>query len=640
MIDRAHLSRVSSRYLSYALPDALLILFSLSLSLLLRVGWTEFSNHFSVLLKLSPVFLLVRLFTFRYFKVYSIIWRHVSFQDLFLLVKAVTLSSVFTVASTYFLSIERIPRATFFIDTVVVTLLLVAIRFGRRFSYEHRNKKRTQDPVGRRTLIYGASANGRLLAERLKANVGEQLSLMGFIDDDVYKVGCLFMGAKVLGGKDQLAHYLETLEIQELFIAIDSPPRDFLNKVMEICRPFNIRPRLIENLSKGNAKKLEICRPINFNDLLKRSERKIDLSSVRAEIKGSVVLVTGAGGSIGSELARQILQFNPSRLLLLDHSELNLYEIDKELRTSPNEMSRVIPLLVDIKDRDNLERVFKNFSPDFVFHAAAYKHVHLVEANPLSSILNNVLGTRNCIEFSKKYQVENFIMISSDKAVNPVGVMGSTKRLCELMVTHAGLETGRRFASVRFGNVLGSSGSLIPLLQKQILEEEMVTITDKEMVRYFMLIPEAVSLVLKASSMAEPGDVMVLKMGEPIKIVDIARTLITLMGKSPEEISIVYTGMRPGEKLFEELYINGNEIITEDPDILVIPRGDKTLRGRETARLADEINQLILDSQIGAYAAISRMQDLVQSEYQAKEDFPLFTFSSETSEVFRSSRVN
>jgi FlaA1/EpsC-like NDP-sugar epimerase len=292
-------------------------------------------------------------------------------------------------------------------------------------------------------------------------------------------------------------------------------------------------------------------------------------------------LVTGAGGSIGSELSRQIARYAPAKLLLLDHSEFNLYEIDRELRPATQSFESVVPLLTDIKDPGALEAIFAKYKPQVVFHAAAYKHVHLVEANVHSAILNNVLGTRNA---------ERFVMISTDKAVNPVGAMGSTKRVCELLATQTGIRTGKPYSSVRFGNVLGSSGSLIPLISKQIEEGGPVTLTHPDMTRYFMLIPEAVALVLMSATLSQPGDINVLKMGEPIRIAELAKSLMALMGKSEEEIGIAYTGVRPGEKMYEELYLTGDELTTRHSDILTVPRTSGA--GAELAAASDKLIQM------------------------------------------------
>ncbi|WP_408097736.1 UDP-N-acetylglucosamine 4,6-dehydratase family protein [Peredibacter sp. HCB2-198] len=309
---------------------------------------------------------------------------------------------------------------------------------------------------------------------------------------------------------------------------------------------------------------------MDLKNLLNRPPVEVDLGPVAEQLQNKIVMVTGGGGSIGSELCRQIIQMRPLKLLILDHSELNLYKIDSELRERNFEVE-IVSILADIKELHSLIKIFHKYSPDYVYHAAAYKHVHLVESNPYSSIVNNVLGTKNLIDCSIDFQVKTFVMVSTDKAVNPVSIMGATKRICEMLITEAAEKSGRRFCSVRFGNVLGSSGSLIPLLEKQVLSGGPVTITHPDMMRYFMLISEAVKLVLKAGQLSNPGDVYILKMGPPVKVIEMARKVIQLLGKTEEEIPIIFTEIRPGEKLFEELYLVGNETLTEHEDILVLP---------------------------------------------------------------------
>ncbi|RME16962.1 MAG: polysaccharide biosynthesis protein, partial [Bdellovibrio sp.] len=439
----------------------------------------------------------------------------------------------------------------------------------------------------------------------------------GFIDDDEEKQNKRISGVKVLGPLNELPSWIEKTQATDVIIAIPSPPGELVKKVIELSRPYNISPQIISNFKMGGEfqKNIELSRQINLNDLLSRHPAQIDLTAIHKLIKEKVVLVTGAGGSIGSELARQVLQNEPQKLLLLDHSEYNLYKIDKELRISANDVHRIVPLLIDIKDKSSLQLVFQEHLPDIVFHAAAYKHVHLVESNPFSAILNNICGTKNLLDLS--LSLERFVLISTDKAVNPAGIMGATKRVCELLTSAYAKKYQKNFCSVRFGNVLGSSGSLIPLLQKQIEEGGPITITHKDMTRYFMLIPEAVSLVLMAATIASPGDINVLKMGEPVKILDIAKNLITLMGKKEDEIEILFTGLRPGEKMFEELYIRGDELQTEHPDVLVLPNGDRQWMNfeKEFKTLCEKVEKMISAAQKGDKSAIILLNEIVKSNY-------------------------
>lgn len=350
-----------------------------------------------------------------------------------------------------------------------------------------------------------------------------------------------------------------------------------------------VGPDKVEGKTRVFTESFEADFPLE--ELLNRKAITVDKDPLKKMFQGKTVLITGAGGSIGSELSRQIAMIKPEKVIILDHSELNLFNIDSELREMDLQIS-IETLLMDIKDYQSLERIFKVYRPQMVFHAAAYKHVHLVENNPFTSIINNVVGTKNLVDLSLLNEVSTFVLVSTDKAVNPTSIMGASKRICELIVTEAARESQKRFCAVRFGNVLGSSGSLIPLLKSQIKKGGPVTITDKDMTRYFMMIPEAVSLILKSAEISRPGDINVLRMGEPVRILDLARKVIHLMGKTEEEIPIVFIGKRPGEKLYEELYLCGNELQTEHSDILVLPNGDGLrLSFKENASVV--VNRLI-----------------------------------------------
>lgn len=612
----ARLRRLNYRHL---IPDICLITVSLYGSLYLRVGWEGLHQFLGRLNSHFLIFLSIRMATFITLGVYDIIWRYVSLKDALVLVKGIMASSVIIIAASYVVDIGRLPRATFFIDTVLLILLLGGVRFARRLFYEYTSDRAVRQS-GKRIVIYGAGTNGRTLAHRFNTDTHVKFKLMGFIDDDPAKVGRVVAGHKVLGTLNDLPTILKNYEIQEVIVAITKPSGSILRQVVQTCRSYQIRPRMVSSLSQlsQKTKGIEIFRDIGLNDLLNRSQRHVDVTAIRELIQNKKVLVTGAGGTIGSELSRQILDFNPRQLLLLDHSEYNLYKIDQELRIASKERSLTQPLLADIKDMNILRDVFVKFRPDIVFHAAAYKHVHLVENNPYSSILNNVLGTQNLLKLSDQYGVERFVLISTDKAVNPAGIMGATKRVCELMVDEFGEKTDRRYCAVRFGNVLGSSGSLIPLLKRQIENNEPLTITHKEVTRYFMLIPEAVALVLRAATIAAPGDITILRMGGPIKIVDLAKSLRAMMGKSENEVPIIYTGLRPGEKISEELYLCGDELNTEDPDILVLPKGDD-LGPRERESLENSVQKMLEAAQNGSQEAISILGELVKFNYKPIE---------------------
>ncbi len=594
------------------LADIALIVCACILSAILVVGRER-------LLDLSPVFIrwlalaaFVHISTFILFGIYNAFWRYISFQDAFRLVGTILVSSaimlpIWSAAHAF----KVIPIKFFVIDSLLLIFLLSGARALRRILDERSQFKNTQE-VRHRTLIYGAGNNGRTLARRFSTDSSLRMQSVGFLDDDPKKVGHTVAGIKVIGSRKDLSEVLKLHQIDDLVISISDLPGKILSEVIQVARVRKVRVHMLSDLGlhDRNTTRFDLFRNVELEDLLSRPTTRMRLESVKTFIQGKRVLITGAGGSIGSELARQIVGLEPSQLLLMESSEYNLYTIDSELRSSASETSFIIPLLNDLRDRQSLEDVITKYRPQIVFHAAAYKHVHLVELNPYSSIINNIAGTRNILELCQKINVETFLLISTDKAVNPIGVMGATKRVCEMMVADLGSKLGKRYCVVRFGNVVGSSGSLIPLLKKQINSGGPVTITHESMTRYFMLIREAVALVLKAASISRPGDISILRMGDPIRIVDIAKNLITLAGKTDEEIPIVYTGMRPGEKLHEELYLTGDELNTEHPDILVLPRGAGALEHtifRATNGKSSEV----------FWAQVDR---LIQSAYDAKTD--------------------
>jgi FlaA1/EpsC-like NDP-sugar epimerase len=409
---------------------------------------------------------------------------------------------------------------------------------------------------GKRTLIVGAGKAGLLVLKELRKNVNSPLYPIAFIDDDLEKQHFSFYGVIVAGTRKEMVHVIKQYKIETVVIAIPSAPGSEITKIMNICKDHNIEvkilPRIID-IVNGRIS-LNMIRKVEVEDLLGRPPIKLDLLGISNYVKDRTVLITGAGGSIGSEICRQLSDFEPKKLLLLGHGENSIYTIENELkRKFPHLLFETI--IADIQDRKRIEEIFLFHRPNVVFHAAAHKHVPLMEANPIEAIKNNVFGTKNVAECAHKYHAEKFVQISTDKAVNPTSVMGATKRIAELVIQHLSQQSNTHFVAVRFGNVLGSRGSVIPLFKKQIKEGGPVTVTHPDMTRYFMTIPEAVQLVLQAGALAEGGEIFILDMGKPVKISELAKNLIRLSGLTPDEdIQIIYTGIRPGEKLYEELF--------------------------------------------------------------------------------------
>jgi len=545
-------------------------------------------------------------------------WRNVSAYDAVQISQAVGISSALVLVLSYYFSGDWSWFSTLSFDALLSISVLCAIRLARRLHFEERNKKANLR-LGKRTLIYGTGSAARALAFRFLSDPNLQIYLVGFIDASLLQVGSRVFGLKVLGTPRELEAILEAYSIQEFIVADPSVAGSDLKHLLDSANVKKVKVRILSDDSFGSqsGNSGEKLRDIELLDLLKRPAIQVDLHSAAQLISGRTVLVTGGGGSIGSELVRQIERLKPYKLLVLDQSEFNLYTVESSLR----EMDSKVPfvaLLSDLKEARLLNDIFKKHKPDIIFHAAAYKHVHLVETNANASILNNLVSIQNLLTCAVEHQVQHFILISSDKAVNPKGIMGATKRACELLVTDVAEESGYQYCSVRFGNVLGSSGSFIPLLKKQILAGGAVTITHEDMERFFMLIPEAVSLVLKAASISNPGDISILKMGQSIKIVDIAKSLIALLGKAEAQVPLVFTGMRPGEKLREELYLSGNEIKTEHPDIVVLPRGAQLNSGPDQIRqnTTRAIREIVFRAQNADERAAALLYSLVKFEEQ------------------------
>lgn len=595
------------------MPDFILILVSPFLSLLMRVSYSDFNHLLPELIKLLPLIVLIRITTYIIFDAHKMVWRYVGVADAIRLMKAVISSSLILLFHAFLFEKDMIPVSTYVIDAAILFLLMAGMRVARRTLYEYNNKKELKSH-GQRTLIYGAGSTGQGILKRLVTDQNLNLLMTGFIDDSPFKVGKIIAGYRVHGDQKNLAQIIQNLEVRQVVVGIANPSPQLLKEIIQICSEYGVRPLMMASADLQKS----TLRAVDFKDLLVREAHQMNLDSTRKMVNGKRILITGGGGSIGSEIVRQTLDYGPSQLVILDHAEFNLYLIDSELSSHQNYKS-IVPKLLDLKDSESLDLVFKDFRPEIILHAAAYKHVHLVEANPYTAILNNIGGTHHLLSLAEKYQVENFVLVSTDKAVNPVGVMGATKRICEIMTSIKGFKAKKNYCSVRFGNVLGSSGSLIPKLKKQILNSEPITITHPEMTRYFMLIEEAVSLVLKAASIASPGDINVLRMGEPIKIVDIAKTLIQLMGKTESEVRIEYTGLRPGEKMFEELYISGKELNTEHPDILVVPRGDHISDAESFDQVEKQIELMLEKAHKNDSEAIQILNRLVGSKYNLQQ---------------------
>jgi FlaA1/EpsC-like NDP-sugar epimerase len=533
------------------LTDVIILSLSGYVALLLRFEGNINYRYFNNWLSFLPIALLVGLFVFYLFGLYQRLWRYAGVRELVTITAAVTVSSIIVSISMY-LTIPSFPRSVYILSWgfnvafVGLSRLMIRVFYHR---YRTQNRQRT------RVLIVGAGDAGAMIARELQHRYYDSKQLVGFIDDDRSKHNHILFGVKIFGNRKAIRKVVANYRIQEIIIALPSASGKQLRRIIYECKKTNCEVKILPGLYELIDGKVSIqqVRNVDLEDLLRRESVKLDIARITGYLTGKTVLVTGAGGSIGSELCRQIAALSPKNLILLGKGENSIYEIHREL-LEKYPILQIEPVIADVRDRERIERIFDYYHPQVIFHAAAHKHVPLMELQPDEAVRNNIFGTKNLVEAADEFGAEMFIFISTDKAVNPTSVMGVTKRVAELILQNMNQNSKTIYAAVRFGNVLGSRGSVVPLFKKQIAKGGPVTITHPDMKRYFMTIPEAVQLVLQAGSMARGGEVFVLDMGEPVKIVDMVCDLIKLSGLEPDiDIAIRYTGLRSGEKLFEEL---------------------------------------------------------------------------------------
>lgn len=526
-----------------------------------------------------PYLVAARLYVNWKFEIYHFIWRYVSLPDVLAIARSLSLVTAFLIALRFlypdrlaFSQYVHVPLGIIALEYFLSLTGTLGARVFRRKLYE-RKQRLALDPVEnpKRVLLYGAGTAGILLAQELKGHA--DVEVVGFLDDDRNKVGSVIAETKVLAGGDSLEPMVRQHNVEQVIISIASPGKEFLSRVMNFCKQIHVPVKIIPSLREIFEQHASIgqLQDVRLEDLLGREHVEVMEHDplLRGAYHGKRILVTGAGGSIGSELVRQLLRFAPERVLILDKDENSIYELEQELLLrAPG--AAIQPCIADIRQEERFAALFHEFRPQIVFHAAAHKHVPLMEKNPCEAILNNVVGTQIVLEVATRHPLERLVYISSDKAVNPTNVMGATKRIGEMMVQAYALEKGLPAAAVRFGNVLGSRGSVIPLFQKQIAQGGPVTVTHPEVVRFFMTIPEAVDLVLCAGSLGRHGEIFVLDMGNPRKILDLANEMVMLAGLQPgKDVEIQITGLRPGEKLYEELVDTTRKLSSTEVDKLL-----------------------------------------------------------------------
>jgi FlaA1/EpsC-like NDP-sugar epimerase len=578
--------------------DSVLVAFSWYFAHLLRFNFSIPQDTFYIIKHMLPLIIIIKILSFYYFDLYQGMWRYTSVSDLIGLLKACSASSLVIVTMTLFVvGFSGISRSIFIIDWGLTLFLVAGTRLLIRLYFwlgagddtaslglsGYFTNLRRQRREGKRLLIIGAGDCGEKICREIHDNPHLGYRVMGFIDDDPLKLNRRIHGIPVLGNVEDLEYYATQLNVKEILIAMPSVSSKEMRNIVTLCEgievPFKTVPGMGE-LIDGRVT-VKAIRDVSYKDLLGREQVTLNEDQIGAYLNGKRVLITGSGGSIGSELCRQVCRFMPESIVLYERAESPLYEIEMELKEN-FQYIRITPRLADILDPAQLARVFEKDRPDVVFHAAAYKHVPMLEYNPWEAINNNVIGTRNVIEAAKGVNVDRFVLVSTDKAVRPTNVMGASKRLAELLVqSQNGCNiSDTKFMMVRFGNVVGSVGSVVPLFMRQIEKGGPVTVTHPEMTRYFMTIPEACQLILQAGAMGEGGEIFILDMGVPVKIAEMAEDLIRLSGFEPyEDIPIKFIGLRPGEKLKEELIIEGEGIVETSHKKIMVLKGQECEEG-------------------------------------------------------------
>ena len=504
-----------------------------------------------------PVHIITTICVFYFCKMYHSLWKFISIHELGYIILANMVSFFMQIAGFHLLQYP-IPRSYFFLEILLQTVMVVGIRFSYRFCRYLKEAREQRFGCGepqKRVMIIGAGDAGRVIIKEILDSRHLTMKVCCVIDDDCNKEGRYINGVPIVGDRSVILKNVEKYKIDEIILAIPSASKEEKKEILEICKMSKCELKTLPGMYQLIDGELNIgkLRDVEITDLLGRDPIQVNLDEIMGYVEQKVVMVTGGGGSIGSELCRQIAMYNPKQLIIFDVYENNAYEIQQELKRHHPELNLVV-LIGSVRNTHRMEMVFAKYRPDIVYHAAAHKHVPLMEDSPNEAIKNNVFGTYKTAKAASEYGVKRFVLISTDKAVNPTNIMGASKRLCEMIVQSFDKISETEFVAVRFGNVLGSNGSVIPLFKKQIAEGGPVTVTHKDIIRYFMTIPEAVSLVLQAGAYARGGEIFVLEMGAPVRIDDMARNLIRLSGYTPDvDIKIEYTGLRPGEKLYEEL---------------------------------------------------------------------------------------
>lgn len=540
--------------------DIICIIAASILALLTRFefDFSQIPKEFlKVIYKYGPFTIVITLIIFSLFRIYSSLWEYAGIEEVFSLIAACLAAAVAKIVIILF-TWSVMPRSWYVLDTIYLMILIGATRVSYRLIRLRRQNRTFPWSKRKKAMIIGGGEAGRSLITEIQNSKYLDQKVVCIIDDDPYKIGRYIKGVKVVGNRNSIKKSVKKYNVQQIMLTIPSANAAKIRPIVEICQDTNCELMILPGvyqLVNGEVKASKL-RPVNIDDLLGRDEVHVNLNEVMDYVSGRVIMVTGGGGSIGSELCRQIAKHSPKQLIIFDIYENNAYDIQQELLREQPKLDLVV-LIGSVRDENRINSIFEQYRPEIIYHAAAHKHVPLMEGSPNEAIKNNVLGTYNMVRMADKWNAKRFVQISTDKAVNPTNIMGASKRICEMIIQTYNKESNTEYVAVRFGNVLGSNGSVIPLFKKQIAEGGPVTVTHPEIIRYFMTIPEAVSLVLQAGAYAKGGEIFVLDMGEPVKILDLARNMIQLSGyKVDQDIKIEFTGLRPGEKLYEELLMD------------------------------------------------------------------------------------
>ncbi len=573
----------------------------LSILILRRDLSQSLSQGYGLMFMLLGVILFVALnFSF---KIYSILLHYAGFTDALKIVCVNAIMGIFNLTASTISG--KLVKEWAILVTGIVFILMIASRFFYRFFDAVKTSKRKKGFEQKRVMIVGAGSAGSILIREMQTSEKYDMRPVCVLDDDPQKLNKYINGIKVVGTSDEVAKFAEKFRVQEIIIAMPSVNKKTTSKIVKACQDTKCKVKLVPGtyqLINGQVSVSDI-KPVSISDLLGREQVKVNLDEIMGYIEGKIVMVTGGGGSIGSELCRQIASHNPQKLIILDIYENNAYEIEQELLRKHKNLN-LLTLIASVRDKVKMDAVFSKYRPQIVFHAAAHKHVPLMETSPNEAVKNNVGGTLNVADCAGKYGVDRFILISTDKAVNPTNIMGATKRICEMIIQSMDKKyADTDYVAVRFGNVLGSNGSVIPLFKRQIEEGGPITVTHKDIIRYFMTIPEAVSLVLQAGAYAKGGEIFVLDMGDQVRIYDLAVNMIRLSGLTPfEDIDIKVTGLRPGEKLFEERLMAEEGLLKTQNEKISIGKPIEIDKD-----LFDKIDKLLIE----AKGETEQMKDLV-----------------------------